>query len=102
VKGWVFGGQAGYNWQVNARMVFGVEADIQATGERANVVGATSFTTPISSDFHLVTTQTTTDDWKFPWFATFRLRGGVLVDPARRRPRPSVRRSRHRARSHPT
>jgi outer membrane immunogenic protein len=81
VKGWVFGGQAGYNWQLNAQWLVGIEGDIQITGERASVTGATSFNTPISTDFHAVTNQTTTDDWKFPWFATLRLRGGVLVEP---------------------
>jgi len=81
VKGWVFGGQAGYNWQIDPRWVVGIEGDIQATGERASVAGANTFNTPISSDFHLVTAQTTADDWKFPWFATLRLRGGLLVDP---------------------
>lgn len=81
VKGWVFGGQAGYNWQIDPRWVIGIEGDIQATGERASVAGATTFNTPISSDFHLVTSQTTADEWKFPWFATLRLRGGLLIDP---------------------
>src|SRR5262249_9667311 len=81
LKGWVFGGQAGYNWQVNANFVVGVEADLQATGERASIAGSRTFLTPISSDFHLTTTQTTADEWKFPWFATFRGRAGVLVGP---------------------
>src|SRR5262249_3407126 len=81
VKGWVFGGQVGYNWQVNANIVVGVEGDLQATGERASTSGSRTFLTPISSDFHLTTTQPTVDDWKFPWFATFRGRGGVLVGP---------------------
>jgi outer membrane immunogenic protein len=81
VKGWVFGGQAGFNRQIDTRWVIGVEADIQATGERASIAGARTFTTPISSDFHLVTNQTTSDEWKFPWFGTLRVRGGVLVDP---------------------
>jgi outer membrane immunogenic protein len=81
VNGWVFGGQAGFNRQIDARWVIGAEADLQATGERASAAGARTFTLPISSDFHVVTTQTTADEWKFPWFATIRARGGLLVDP---------------------
>src|SRR5437868_1840900 len=34
VEGGVFGGQIGYNWQVDPRWVLGLEADAQWTGER--------------------------------------------------------------------
>jgi outer membrane immunogenic protein len=33
MNGWVFGGQAGYNWQFNRSWVFGIEGDIDATGQ---------------------------------------------------------------------
>ncbi|MGO8909149.1 MAG: porin family protein, partial [Bradyrhizobium sp.] len=33
MDGWVFGGQAGYNWQFNKSWVFGFEGDIDATGQ---------------------------------------------------------------------
>ena len=33
MDGWVFGGQAGYNWQFNKNWVFGIEGDIDATGQ---------------------------------------------------------------------
>src|SRR5690349_4343781 len=35
-QGWEAGGQAGYNWQTN-NVVFGLEADIQATGIQQSV-----------------------------------------------------------------
>jgi len=84
VNGWTFGGQAGYNRELDTRWVIGVEADIQATGERASVSGARTFSTLIDTDFgvaNVVTTQTTNGEWKFPWFGTLRARGGVLIDP---------------------
>jgi outer membrane immunogenic protein len=34
MNGWVFGGQAGYNWEFNRSWVFGLEGDIDATGQR--------------------------------------------------------------------
>ena len=78
VDGGLGGAQIGYNWQVDRRWVIGLEADVQGTGERGRsfnqlgtirvgAIGATLFT------------DTTTS---FPWFATFRARGGVLVDPS--------------------
>ena len=33
MNGWVFGGQAGYNWQFNRSWVLGIEGDIDATGQ---------------------------------------------------------------------
>ena len=31
--------------------------------------------------FHTITTTTAANEWKFPWFGTFRGRVGALVDP---------------------
>jgi outer membrane immunogenic protein len=81
VDGWIGGGQAGYNWQVNRSWVLGLEADIQATGERASNSNIATTLIPFSTDFHFSLTQASASDWKFPWFATFRGRVGVLVDP---------------------
>jgi len=78
VDGGLGGGQIGYNWQLDRTWVVGLEADIQGTGERGRSfdqlgsvrvgsIGATLFTDTATS---------------FPWFATFRARGGVLVDPS--------------------
>jgi outer membrane immunogenic protein len=38
VNGLIGGGQIGYNWQMNS-LVFGVEADIQASGQKASQTG---------------------------------------------------------------
>ncbi|MBR1194872.1 porin family protein [Bradyrhizobium sp. AUGA SZCCT0274] len=78
VDGGLGGAQIGYNWQLDRTWVVGLEADIQGTGERGGSrdqlgsirvgnIGATLFA------------DTTTS---LPWFATFRARGGVLVDPS--------------------
>ena len=73
VDGWVFGGQAGYNWQSN-QFVFGIEADFQATGQEGAITfcsipgcGAGAFSV--------------TADYKLDWFGTLRARAGVLVNP---------------------
>jgi outer membrane immunogenic protein len=89
-NGWLGGVQAGYNWQADSRWVFGVEADVQVTGERGsrtydpvrvrvselpasgNVAGA---------NFNDVITAIASSEWKFPWFATLRGRIGLLADP---------------------
>jgi outer membrane immunogenic protein len=81
VNGGVFGGQIGYNWQVNPNWVLGVEADGQWTGERGrrdDILG--SIRIP-AGDFTDVITTTATSEWSLPWFATFRGRAGFLIDP---------------------
>src|SRR5712691_12694805 len=83
VKGWLGGVQAGYNWRVDPRWLVGVEADIQITGERDSAVGAVASAriAEVGNDFNDIFTTTSTTEWKFPWFATFRGRIGVLADP---------------------
>ena len=92
VNGALGGLQAGYNWQIDRTWVVGLEGDIQITGEKASeglgtttttdVVGAAGFPGGAAiAGFHTVTTTTTANDWKFPWFGTFRGRIGALVDP---------------------
>lgn len=92
VDGALGGLQAGYNWQIDRTWVVGLEGDIQITGEKASenpgnsvttdVIGALGFTGGgAGAGFHTVTTTTTTNEWKFPWFGTFRGRVGALVDP---------------------
>jgi outer membrane immunogenic protein len=89
VNGALGGLQAGYNWQVNPTWVVGLEGDIQITGERASE-GANIITTDVPGGpppfidpaaYHTITTTTFTNQWKFPWFGTFRGRIGGLVDP---------------------
>ena len=87
MDGWVFGGQAGYNWQFNKSWVFGIEGDIDATGQdgTATLDPSTTvavFVPPFSARLNpTVTTTTTTTgtlEEKLPWLATLRGRIGVL------------------------
>jgi opacity protein-like surface antigen len=83
VNGGVFGGQAGYNWQLSPKWLVGVEGDIQITGQRDSRSG------PLASlqipsclgDCTLLATIAGNLTTSLPWFATFRGRAGVLVDP---------------------
>src|SRR6202030_3202222 len=47
-KGWLAGGQLGYNWQVSSSYVLGLEADWQWTSQKAS---STSCTPPASIGF---------------------------------------------------
>ncbi|WP_409190922.1 outer membrane protein [Bradyrhizobium sp. RDM4] len=78
VDGGLGGGQIGYNWQVDPKWVLGVEADLQATGERGRSIDALT-ALRIGSIGVTGTASSSTD---FPWFATFRGRAGVLADPS--------------------
>lgn len=87
MNGWVFGGQAGYNWQFNPTWLFGVEGDIDATGQRGtatltpNTVVTVFVPPPAALALPTITTTTTTAaslEEKLPWLATFRGRIGVL------------------------
>jgi outer membrane immunogenic protein len=92
VNGGVAGGQFGYNWQVNRSWVVGLEGDIQWSGERSS----TSLTrvspnygslfngipTPLPGpDFNAIASLTSNLAYDLQWFATFRGRAGILVDP---------------------
>jgi outer membrane immunogenic protein len=84
LNGVVGGGQIGYNWQIQ-NWLWGLEADIQGSGERGsrdficgasicrpNVIGIAVIpgpAVPVSLD------------QKLEWFGTFRGRTGVLVSP---------------------
>jgi len=84
VNGGVFGGQIGYNWQVDRKWVLGLEADGQWTGERGrsnDSFGSLRVTLP-AGDFNVVTTAAASKETKLPWFATFRGRAGFLADPS--------------------
>ena len=87
MDGWVFGGQAGYNWQFNKSWVFGIEGDIDATGQDGTAILGpnTTVTTvvprPAARALPTATTTTTTTgslEEKLPWLATLRGRIGVL------------------------
>jgi outer membrane immunogenic protein len=91
LNGVVGGGQAGYNWQMQ-KWLWGLEADIQGTGEKGSryFVCPTGVCTPLTTvagffagppplalgvAVPLLLTQ------KIDWFGTVRGRIGVLVDP---------------------
>jgi outer membrane immunogenic protein len=87
MNGWVFGGQAGYNWQFNKSWVFGLEGDIDATGQRGtetfgpNTTVTVFVPAPGATALPTVTTTTTTTgsfEEKLSWLGTFRGRIGVL------------------------
>jgi outer membrane immunogenic protein len=90
LDGIVGGGQAGYNWQTQ-NWVWGLEADIQGTGER----GSRELTCPVGvctpstvlPGFHALVILVPgaavplSLDQKIDWFGTVRGRAGVLVSP---------------------
>jgi len=73
LDGGVAGGQIGYNWQASA-WVFGLETDLQWTGQR----GSTSFCLTVGCP---VGGFVANADYKLQWFGTARARAGLLVDP---------------------
>ena len=70
-EGWVAGGQAGYNWQLN-QFVFGVEADIQGSGIEESVF----ITRAAVPALGLVATQQRAKS-ELDWFGTVRGRLGI-------------------------
>jgi outer membrane immunogenic protein len=82
-KGVIGGGQIGYNWQTSPNWVFGVEADLQASGEKASrsFSNAFSFTTPLPNPAFPVSGVATMDyTAKITWFGTVRGRVGYAWD----------------------
>src|SRR3974390_199842 len=78
VNGWVAGGQFGVN-KLYGSWLFGLEADIQATGEKAELDGsALILNTAAPRSTQLTITEL--NSWKLPWFATFRGRVGAVYD----------------------
>jgi outer membrane immunogenic protein len=91
MDGWVFGGQAGYNWQFNRSWVFGLEGDIDATGQDGTGLfgPSTRVVTVVPPVGALVlptrtttTTATGSLEEKLSWLATFR--GRIAVPPSDR------------------
>jgi outer membrane immunogenic protein len=87
MNGGIAGGQAGYNWQTS-NWVWGIEGDIQWSGERGSAAyrcaptaigGAClpglTFLPPGSTGTNLALDQS------LEWFGTARLRGGILASP---------------------
>ncbi|WP_280711344.1 outer membrane beta-barrel protein [Bradyrhizobium sp. BR13661] len=82
--GVIGGGQIGYNWQANNRWVFGVEADLQGSAEKAHssrsdpfsfVPGGEGATTVAGALNQSI-------DAKILWFGTLRGRVGALLQPS--------------------
>jgi outer membrane immunogenic protein len=82
LNGGVFGGQAGYNWQ-SGSFVFGVEGDIQWSGEKGNTGFACNLAACLPTAIQPGGAQavTATLAQKIDWFATLRGRLGVTVTP---------------------
>ena len=64
LNGVIGGGQMGYNWQ-SGSMVYGFEADLQATGERGGDTICITAGCPVGGIFG-------SEDYKLKWLATFR------------------------------
>lgn len=83
MNGWVAGGQVGYNWQ-NQRFVWGLEGDIQATGQKGSTAflcpGAICSPTQTAIAVALSTVNVTLDQ-KLEWFSTIRARAGYTITP---------------------
>ena len=73
IEGGVLGGQIGYNWQSGA-WVFGLETDLQWTGQK----GSVQFCAPAGCPLGALTAVV---EHKLNWFGTFRARAGWLIDP---------------------
>jgi outer membrane immunogenic protein len=84
-NGWLGGLQAGRNWQTGF-WLYGIESDVQITGEKANATasGASGFICEPGCDAADIVSQTLTNKLSLPWFATFRARFGTLLplDPS--------------------
>jgi outer membrane immunogenic protein len=80
LNGVVGGGQVGYNWQMQ-NWVWGLEADIQGTGEQGS--RAFTYATPAIVGIAVVPGAIipVALSQKIDWFGTFRARAGVLVSP---------------------
>jgi outer membrane immunogenic protein len=84
LNGWVFGGQAGYNWQ-SGNWVGGIETDIQWTGQKGSAFFSCFGVATCSPGSTAVppgqAASTLTLEQKLLWFGTLRGRVGGLVTP---------------------
>lgn len=72
-EGWLGGIQGGYNWQSRS-LVFGIEGDIQASGQKGSVTICDTAGCPAGSG-------SANDSFKMPWFGTLRARIGFTPSP---------------------
>ncbi|MBR0953402.1 outer membrane protein [Bradyrhizobium canariense] len=89
MNGGIAGGQAGYNWQ-NANWVFGIEGDLQWSGEKGGatyscftvtIAGGACLPGLTAAPAGLATATTLTIDQHLQWFGTVRGRVGILATP---------------------
>ncbi len=74
LNGAIAGGQVGYNWQVGTSWVWGLEADVQTSGEKGS-------RTYVSDCEGSGATCVQNQSAKILWFGTVRGRFGALVNP---------------------
>jgi outer membrane immunogenic protein len=77
LRGVIGGVQAGYNWQTGGS-VFGIETDIQASGEKGRQTYNVLFPTNLPAQPFGTVSESQTE--KLPWFGTLRARAGVAAD----------------------
>jgi outer membrane immunogenic protein len=82
MDGWLGGLQIGANWQ-NNNFVWGVEADIQAAGQKGDTNFSCVASLCTNSTFVITGTGVVSSTYsqKLDWFGTARLRGGFTVTP---------------------
>lgn len=71
--GWFGGIQGGYNWQSNS-FVYGLEGDIQISGQKGSITICDTAGCPVGAG-------SATDAFKMPWFGTLRARFGFTPSP---------------------
>ena len=81
LDGWIGGGQIGYNWQV-ATWVFGLEADLQASGQKGgtSIACGVLICNPLADTFDTNVVRATLDQ-RLAWFGTVRARLGAALAP---------------------
>jgi len=78
LDGAVGGFQMGYNWQANDTWVYGLETDIQGSGERGSSNLFANYFFDFPAGFSAFSGTVTS---KILWFGTVRARTGVLITP---------------------
>ena len=80
--GVIGGGQVGYNWQTNNSWVFGLEADLQGSAERAHSRRSDPFNFDPGGEGATVGALNQDIDARILWFGTVRGRIGALLQPS--------------------
>lgn len=80
LDGIIGGGQIGYNWQYSPNWVLGLEADIQASGQKGSGQFADSFGFTLPGPVPVTGTRTADYEAKITWFGTVRGRIGYAWD----------------------